>query len=562
MENKSLEKRSGFFIKALLFFVVFVLWQKIVINPIVERKNKGKKGVVDFTKIEVEEKESVAISDTEGVDTVLENDFLRLTINTKGLKLDNLELKKFQKSVDDRSYVKLLNNEDKKYHYIKNSWVTPDRTIDVPDERTLWEFDRVSSEHDDKKLVFSYKNKQNVIFTITFSLDEKYLLTIKQDIKNNANKNINLRPILEIIKFDYIDRENGSIYSGGIGVFDKNDVKEIKSKKLKNNSIEYDTFKWSGFTNKYWLAALIGNDKNDGKVNFLKDGNDLKMQYIGKNDVVLIQNAEESRENTIFLGPKDKNVLYEYEKENGFVLFTRSIDYGLFFFLTKPMYIMLNVLYFAVKDFGLSIFIFTILIKLILYPSTKKTTLSTLKMNKLQPKIEEIRSKYSDDKVKMQKELIKLYKVNEINPLGTFSALFVQIPVSFSLYKVLSISLDMRQANFFSFIKDLSVQDPSNIFNLCGLLPFSPSIRIGLLPFLMSFTMFLQQKIMTLSQDKTKQTEEMQIATNTSKWMPLILLFVFANLPSGLLLYWTWNNIIAIAQQIYIERVVLKRIQN
>jgi YidC/Oxa1 family membrane protein insertase len=552
MKNKSLGKKEELLIKILLFFIVFTLWQKIVVNPLVNRA-KGNKGIVDFTKVDVSEKD-MQKSENVGEDVVLENDFLKLTINTQGLLLNNLELKKFQKSIRDKSFVRLLDDDEKNYYYIKNSWISPDNSTNTPNGDALWNFDKKAFAKDNTRLVFNYKNEQGVVFIATFSFDEKYLLTIGQSIKNNSDKSVRLRPVLEIIKHDIFNRSEGSAYNGGIGVFDKKEVKEIKTKKLKKNSVEYEKFKWSGFTNKYWLIAVINKDDGDGKINFLKNDKDLKMQYTSKDSLVLLPNAEENRETMLFLGAKDRDVLQEYEDKNGFTLFTRSVDYGLFFFLTKPMSLLLNALYMLMGDFGLSILLFTIIIKLILYPSVKKTTVSTSKLKSLQPKLNEIQQRYKDDKMAMQREIIKLYKTQGVNPMGSLMPLFVQIPIFFSLYKVLSISLEMRQANFLSFIGDLSVEDPSNIFNLCGLLPFTPSFRIALLPFLMAFTMFLQQKVIGLGQKDAKQSEEMQVATNVNKWMPLVLLFVFSKLPSGLLLYWTWNNIITIIQQVYIEK--------
>ncbi|MDR2760407.1 MAG: membrane protein insertase YidC [Rickettsiales bacterium] len=556
MKIKNPEKRKELLIKILAFSIIFVVWQRVVVKPIADRMREKNNGIVDFTKDSGEETAEAEEVEDLGKNFTLENDFLKLTVNSRGLKLDDLELKKYRRSTDDDGFVKLLNSEKKNYYYIKTSWLSSDRSIELPSENTPWKFDEMASGSD--KLIFTFVNGQKITFTVTLFFDDKYLLTIQQSVQNNSLKSASLRPVVEIIKFDNADRGDAGIYNGGIGVFDKNEAKEIKTAKLKNRSAKYDKFRWAGFTSKYWLTAIVNKNLDDGKINFLKTGRDLRAQHTVKNNIIASSGDRAEYQVEIFLGAKDRNILWEYETKNGFLLFHRSVDYGLFSFITKPMSALLNFLFSLGGDFGLAVILLTLIVKIVLYPSTKKTAISMFKMKLAQPKIKEIQQKYKDDKPTMQRELLKTYKTYGINPLGSLTPFFIQIPIFLSLYKVLNISLEMRQANFFFFARDLSAADPSNIFNLCGLLPFNPPIRIGVLPFLMALTTFLQQKF--LGEHDQGQNDEMKTALSISKWMPLLLLFMFYGLPSGLLLYWVLNNIITIVQQIYIEKKYCKQV--
>ena len=324
--------------KAILFVIIFLLWEMFVVRPFrkrIETNSQNKREIVDFSQqnkqedMEEENKKPKQI-------VSLKNDYLEIDFDTEGLLLNNVKLKKYTKSVEAKNLVHLLLDEKNNQYYINHSWISAD-VGDLPNSKTNWNFDEKAYKNDNSKLVFTYKNKENITFKNTFYLDDKYILILQQEIINNGKKNITIKPIIEINKSDIINRDDMGVFNGAIGVFTKDRVEEIKSKKLNKRNIEFNSFKWGGFTNKYWLVALINNKSNNGKVNFLRKDNLLKMQYITQNDFNIKQNKSIEHTIKIFLGVKDTNILDEYEKKENLKLFSRSIDYGTLFLITKPL---------------------------------------------------------------------------------------------------------------------------------------------------------------------------------------------------------------------------------
>ena len=346
-----------------------------------------------------------------------------------------------------------------------------------------------------------------------------------------------------------------SVHQGFIGAFDRT-LEEIKYTKLTKKSFEFKTdFNWAGWTDKYWLVVFT-QAKDTKNISYVKvdyTNNNFVSNFISS-DMIINPNQTVKSDNLLFAGPKVLNILDDYAFQYNLTLFDRAVDFGWFYFLTKPIYIILKMFYTLLGNFGVAILLLTLLVKMIMYPFTKKSFVSMARMKEIQPKVDNLKSKFSNDKVRMNKEMMQLYKKENISPLSGCLPMLVQIPVFFALYKVLVISIDMRQAPFFGFIKNLAAKDPTTIWNLFGLLPYQVNfIHIGILPCLMSLTMWIQQKMTTNVGSGGAE------AQNAIKLMPIIFLFLFAGMPAGLLVYWIFSNIITIAQQFYVEKKLARK---
>ena len=354
-------------------------------------------------------------------------------------------------------------------------------------------------------------------------------------------------------KYIAVEKAVNILHQGPIGCIDENlkeysydDIKDKKSEKFAASKVD-----WIGITDKYWLSSLIPDKSSNYSSNFnyaLKQGTE-RYQVDFISPVQIIKPGENfSIKSRIFAGAKKVDLLDKYEKQYDIKLFDRAIDFGWFYIITKPVFYAMNFFYGYVGNFGVSILIVTVIIKLLMFTLANKSYRSMKKMKNLQPEIDRIKNLYSDDKARLNQEIMALYKKKKVNPVAGCLPILVQIPVFFSIYKVLYVTIEMRQAPFYGWIKDLSAPDPTTIFNLFGLLPFSlPSfLMIGAWPILMAITMFLQQKM------SPEPADPMQ--AQVMKFMPLIFLFMFSSFPVGLLIYWSWNNILSIIQQYYINK--------
>jgi len=307
-------------------------------------------------------------------------------------------------------------------------------------------------------------------------------------------------------------------------------------------------FDWIGVTDKYWQTAII-SDKNytDTNVEFKFVNNNYRAEFKGK-EIIIYNGQTINLENNFFAGAKELHLLDRYSKNLNIPLFDRTVDFGWFYFLTRPLYLLLKLFYEIIGNFGVAILVLTLCVKGLMYPMAKKSFISMAKMKKLKPKTDALKKEFQNDKMGLNKATMQLYQKEGVNPMSGCLPTFIQIPVFFSLYKVLYVTIDMRHAPFFGYIKDLSAPDMTTVWNLFGLLPYSPNlINIGLLPCLMSLTMYIQQKFNTqITDDATAQS--------VTKFMPIMFLFIFAGFPSGLLLYWIFNNILTIAQQWWITK--------
>ncbi|MDR2526592.1 MAG: membrane protein insertase YidC [Rickettsiales bacterium] len=485
----------------------------------------------------------------------IKNDKISGSINLRGLIFDDLTLNDYKVSVDGEEKIKLLKNQNSQDGYFINiGWLSEE--TETPNENTLWKSDRDSLDFE-KPVTLSYKNKDDILYEVVISIDKNYMFNIEQKIKNNGKKNILIKTKNLIAKKDIEDSD--TTYSGFIGGINKS-IEEVKYKQISKKDFKFTkNVDWGGWTDKYWLVVFANKKINDNfefnssVAELTQDGNFYKLIFSSEN--ISIEPSQEYKNTTyVFTGAKVLTLLDEYEKDYELPLFDRAIDFGWYYFLTKPMYLLLKSFNDAMGSFGAAILLLTFLIKILLYPMSYKSFVSMAKIKKIKPEIDAIKKKHGDKKMDAQKETIELYKQKGISPLSGCLPTLLQIPVLFSLYKVFTISIDMRHAPFFGYIKDLSSKDPTTFLNLFGLLPYdTPLFHIGLLPCLMALTTWWQQKIGGTSGNESK---EMTMAT---KFMPVMFLFLFSAMPSGLLIYWTFSNIISIIQQYVTERRI-KRI--
>ncbi len=479
------------------------------------------------------------------------------SFSLKGLRFDNLTLNNYNENLDDDSDVVhlLTPSKDNKSYFVEFGWWGNDKSGSYPNASTIWQANGnvLSSE---QPIELHWSNPQGVVFKVIISLDDNYLFTIKQITENNSGSPISAQyyGLVNRIYNQKEDKDNSRAHKGMIGAID-NRLQEYSYSDLKDSKKEHfakGDLEWLGITDKYWLTAFIPDKSHKYSANYkyaMKGAADkYQADFISENKIL---DAGEKAEVThhLFAGAKKVALLDKYEQKLGLKLFDRAIDFGWFYILTKPIFNALNFFYSYVGNFGISIMIVTVIIKLLMFTIANKSYRSMRKMKKLQPQIERIKEMYAEDKQRMNQEVMQLYKREKVNPVSGCLPLLVQIPVFFSIYKVLSVTIEMRHAPFFGWIQDLSAPDPTSILNLFGLLPYEAPefLVIGIWPIFMAITMFLQQRMSPKPADP--------VQAQVMKFMPLFFLFMFSGFPAGLLIYWSWNNILSIIQQTYINKL-------
>jgi YidC/Oxa1 family membrane protein insertase len=484
------------------------------------------------------------------------SDSLHGSINLRGARFDDLTLAQYFKNPDKKEEVILFSPAESKERYFADfGFASSNSNIEIPNSNTLWQSDNAKLTPKNP-ITLSWKNSQNIEFQIKISLDENYLFTINQKIINNSLESINLAPFGRINRA--LNNQQKSAYilhEGAIGAFNgilsEKTYEDLVEEKVQKFSDKGESGSWLGITDKYWLSSIIPDKKIsfEGSFfhNYKNQNNFYNVDFIGQ-EVAIASNDELNLEHHLFAGAKKVKILDDYSKKLNLKLFDRAIDFGWFYFLTKPFFFVIEFLYKIFGNFGLAILGMTVIVKLALFPMANKSYSAIAKLKKIQPKIEAIREKYKDDKLALNREIMEFYKREKINPAAGCLPVLIQIPVFFALYKVFYVTLDMRHSPFFGWIKDLSAPDPTTILNLFGLLPFevSSSFSLGIWPMLMGATMVIQQKLSPPPADPTQ--------AKILKFMPYGLTIVLATFPAGLVIYWTWSNTLSILQQIYINR--------
>lgn len=479
------------------------------------------------------------------------------SILLKGLRIDDLILLNYKNTLDpDSDNVTLLSPAKTSHSYfIEMGWLgSNDSGVELPTNDTLWSADRQALTPD-QPITLSWVNLSGVEFVVKINMDDEYLFTIEQMVNNKSSNVLNLG-CYGLINKSYASKEKGVniLHQGPIAVFDGklqeysyDAVQDKKSIKFPNAKVD-----WVGITDKYWLTAFIPDAQSVYSATFnyaIKGGmNKFQVDFLSSKKQISPGETWVIK-NRIFAGAKKVKVLDEYSKNYDIKLFDRAIDFGWFYILTKPVFNLLSFFYTYVGNFGISILIVTVLIKLAMFFLANKSYRSMKSMKALQPEIERIKSLYGNDKTKLNQEIMSLYKKQKINPVAGCLPIVLQIPVFFSIYKVLYVTIEMRHAPFFGWIKDLSEPDPTSVFNLFGLLNYNvPSfLMIGAWPLIMAITMYFQQKMNPEPSDP--------VQAQVMRFMPLFFLFMFSSFPVGLLIYWSWNNVLSILQQYCINKL-------
>ena len=485
-------------------------------------------------------------------------DSLQGSIALKGGRIDDLALVKFRTTVDQKSppIVLLSPSGSPEPFYAEFGWTAAAGVpVKLPTSETLWTQVGARALSVGHPVTLTYDDGQGVEFRRTIAVDDKYLFTIKDEVVNKSANPISLFPYALISRHGTPQTLGYYIlHEGLIGKFGDKGSEEVTYSNIEDKKLlKFDaTNAWLGITDKYWAAVLV--PKNDAHVvaNFKAFALGTLKAY--QTDYLLdaqtiAPGATGSAETRLFAGAKEVRVVDDYDKKLNLNHFDLLIDWGWFYFITKPLFQVMDYFYRLVGNFGLAILIVTVLIKIAFFPLANKSYASMAKMKAVQPQMMALRERYPDDKAKQQQELMELYKREKINPLAGCLPILVQIPVFFALYKVLFVTIEMRHAPFYGWIKDLAAPDPTNLFNLFGLLPFDPTVipvfgqflHLGLWPLIMGVTMWAQMKLNPSPPDPTQKM--------IFDWMPVIFTFMLATFPAGLVIYWAWNNSLSVAQQ-------------
>jgi YidC/Oxa1 family membrane protein insertase len=434
-------------------------------------------------------------------------------------------------------------------------------SVKLPDNDTTW---TTSSDTlaPSKPVTLSWDNGAGLTFQIGLTIDNEYMFSVNQTVKNTTDQPVALFPWSRIRR-DYKPDVAGYyvLFEGLLGVVDgtlqETSYDKAKSEGDKKGGLAYEanaTGGWAGITDKYWLTSLIPDQTLPSKINFRHaddHGDHYQVDYISADPLTAPPNGDVATLSHVFAGAKVVTLLDRYESEFHIPSFDKAVDFGWFYFLTKPIFFALDYLNSLLGNFGLAIMVFTVFVKALFFPLANYSYRSMSKMKLLAPKMTALRERLKDDPQKMQSEMMGLYRQEKVNPASGCLPMVVQIPVFFSLYKVIFVTIEMRQAPFFGWIHDLSQVDPTNVFNLFGLLPFNPAayvplLHLGAWPLIMGLTMFLQQKMNPPPPDP--------VQARLFQFMPIIFTFMMAKFPAGLIIYWSWNNTLSVAQQWLIQR--------
>ena len=494
---------------------------------------------------------------------IIETSRLSGSLSLKGGRIDNLKLLDyFEKQEENSKNIELFQYENENY-YAVYGWSSRDQE-NVPNPNTVWKLAKGNALTPETPITLQWTSPKGVIFERELSIDEDFLFTIKQRVFNQSNATVDLAAYGILARHSAPETIGFYILHEGIVGYDDGELVELSYDDITDQKYDdreranLDIYEitengWIGFTDKYWMSTLVGEPKSEFKMaSKYNESNDIYQADI--RHPLKSLGASQSTEITsyLFAGAKEVNTIKKYQRENNLADFIDTVDWGWFFFLTKPIFSLLDYCNKLVGNMGWAIILLTLVVKTVLLPLAYKSYVSMSKLKKLQPEMEKIKKRAGDDRMKLQQEMMALYKKEKVNPAAGCLPILLQIPIFFSLYKVLFVTIEVRHAPFIGWITDLSAPDPSSILNLFGLLPFSPPgpesflviLSIGVFPILMGITMWLQQKLNPAPTDKTQQM--------IFAWMPWIFMFLLGQFSSGLVIYWVANNVITFAQQYFI----------
>lgn len=548
-------------IALVLATAVMIGWQYFYEKPrlaalAVEKANAVKKQEASKVAPLISSPKTVDVK--EGARLAINSPSLHGSIALTGAQFDTLTLAKYRETtLSDSPEVILFSPAHSPAAYYSEIGVLPESSdVRVPDDNSVWQAD-AKELTPEKPVTLHWNNGAGLTFEKHIALDADYMFTVTTRVKNTGNHAVKLYPYA-LVSRNYVDagKHTYFMHEGPLGVVNGaledetyKSLREDGEKKFEN------TPGWIGMTDKYWLSAIVPQDmKFDASFKHFKRGEADAYQSDLRGEAIEVP-AGGSSEFTmhLFAGAKRVALLDQYRDEYKIPLFDRAVDFGSLYFLTRPIFALLEFFYALVGNFGVAILLLTLCIKALLFPLAHKSLTSMARTKQLMPKVEEIRTRYGQDKMKMNQEIMAMYKREKVNPAAGCLPLLLQIPVFLALYRVLFVTLEMRQAPFFGWIHDLSVPDPTNLFTLFGLIPWNTPhfLHLGIWPIVMCATMVIQQRL------NPKPADPVQ--AQVMSYMPYMFLFLFVNFPAGLVIYWTWNNTLTILQQLYINSHLEKK---
>ncbi len=543
----------------ILSTAVIVIWSVMFPPPEIENTTSDDTTIVEKNeskpqapKIKIKEPDKKitrqdAIKQSDRIN--ISNEKIFGTISLNGALIDDVTLKNYKETLnEDSKQVVILNpKKSENGYFLETGWATSEN-IKVPNHNSKWRVIGNNTLAPKQPVTIQWNNNEGLIFKKKLTIDDKYLIIVEDSVQNLSQKNINLFHYSQITRNKKPDVQNFYIlHEGLIGVVGE-ELKELsyediieKKEAYKNNS------GWFGITDKYWLSAIIPQKGKNFNAEFTYD-KQFKANYIITDPTIINSNETKKNVATLFIGAKEVSVVDGYAEQSGINKFDLAIDWGWFFYFTKPIFFVIDYLYKISGNFGIAIILLTAAVRLIFFPLANYSFVSMAKMKALQPEMQRLKDLYKDDKQKIQMEMMNLYKREKVNPVSGCLPVLIQLPFFFAIYKVLFVTLEMRHAPFFGWIQDLSAPDPTTIFNLFGLIPWDPPsfLIIGIWPILMGLTMWIQQKLNPAPPDP--------IQAKIFMFFPFFLTILLASFPSGLVVYWTINNVLTMAQQYVIIR--------
>jgi len=561
MENKNV------LIAIVLSSLVLIIWATLFQPPPVERKideqqitknqetespsvDGNQEGIVnEITRDEI-------ISSTKRIK--IENQNIEGSISLQGAVIDDVVFKNYNKTLNGKDKMVLLNpkNSSKEY-FIETGWAADgNEKTKLPLVNTIWKTVGNNVLTPNNPVILEWDNGEGLIFTKKIELDDKFLFKITQEIKNNSNKSFQFYPYAQINRKGKPEgRQIYILHEGFLGVFGE-ELKEENFDDIEKEKFTINTSKgWLGITDKYWLTAIVPEKNSEFKAEFVAKNEKYRANYIIKNPKILNPGGSISNEIKAFAAAKEVAVIDDYAEKLNIEKFDLAIDWGWFYFFTKPLFFVIDYFFKLTGNFGVAIVILTACIRIVFFPLANYSFRSMAKMKVLQPEMIRLKELHKNDKVKLQQEMMALYKKEKVNPISGCLPIVIQIPFFFAIYKMLYVTLEMRHQPFFGWIKDLSERDPTSIFNLFGLIPWDPPtfLMIGIWPILMGLSMFIQQKLNPTPPDP--------IQAKIFMFFPIFLTIILAPFPAGLVVYWTINNILTILQQwIIIRKTTVKTV--
>ena len=543
----------------ILSTAVIVIWSVMFPPPEIENTTSDDTTIVEKNeskpqapKIKIKEPDKKitrqdAIKQSDRIN--ISNEKIFGTISLNGALIDDVTLKNYKETLnEDSKQVVILNpKKSENGYFLETGWATSEN-IKVPNHNSKWSVIGNNTLAPKQPVTIQWNNNEGLIFKKKLTIDDKYLIIVEDSVQNLSQKNINLFHYSQITRNKKPDVQNFYIlHEGLIGVVGE-ELKELsyediieKKEAYKNNS------GWFGITDKYWLSAIIPQKGKNFNAEFTYD-KQFKANYIITDPTIINSNETKKNVATLFIGAKEVSVVDGYAEQSGINKFDLAIDWGWFFYFTKPIFFVIDYLYKISGNFGIAIILLTAAVRLIFFPLANYSFVSMAKMKALQPEMQRLKDLYKDDKQKIQMEMMNLYKREKVNPVSGCLPVLIQLPFFFAIYKVLFVTLGDEACSFFGWIQDLSAPDPTTIFNLFGLIPWDPPsfLIIGIWPILMGLTMWIQQKLNPAPPDP--------IQAKIFMFFPFFLTILLASFPSGLVVYWTINNVLTMAQQYVIIR--------